>query len=123
MISLALCHLPDVTGALVEVRRVLRPGGTLVIADPHPDSRVLGGQAFYRGGGQGGPVRWVRNHYHPASTWLRAFRAAGLTVADCQEPTYTESAMASSPSWSTYPDATRAAMAGLSILWVWTIRR
>ena len=74
VISLALTHLADPTPALHELARVLRPGGSLVITDPHPASGLVGGQAFYGGVVPGRPMTWVRNHYHSASTWLRAFR-------------------------------------------------
>ncbi|MDY7105041.1 MAG: class I SAM-dependent methyltransferase [Actinomycetota bacterium] len=124
VVSLALCHLADPTDALVELRRVLRDDGTLVIADPHPSSLVVGGQAFYgideAGGGR--RLSWVRNHYHTASTWLRAFRAAGLRVEDCLEPSYSEGQMAASPAARFYPEAVRAAMEGLAGLWVWVVR-
>ena len=36
VVSLALCHLADPGDAVIELARVLRPGGTLVITDPHP---------------------------------------------------------------------------------------
>lgn len=123
VISLALSHLADPTGALVELRRVLLPGGTLVITDPHPSCLVVGGQAFYGSVEPGRPVSWIRNHYHSTSTWLRAFRTAGLVVEDCQEPTYTDAQIVSNPAASAYPDALLPAIAGLSSLWVWTLRR
>ena len=64
VIALALCHLADPTAAVAELARVLRPGGTLVIADPHPAAGVVGGQAFYGSIVPGRPMTWVRNHYH-----------------------------------------------------------
>ena len=121
VVALALSHLPDPADGLAELARVLRPGGRLVVADPHPGSVVLGGQAFYRDAA--GALRWVRNHYHGASTWLRAFTAAGLEVASCQEPTYTTAQMAGNPAWSAFPEATRTAAEGLPFLWVWELVR
>ncbi|HUV18610.1 MAG TPA: class I SAM-dependent methyltransferase [Ilumatobacteraceae bacterium] len=41
--SLALCHLSDPGDAVTELARVLRPGGTLVITNPHPFGGMLGG--------------------------------------------------------------------------------
>jgi ubiquinone/menaquinone biosynthesis C-methylase UbiE len=120
VVSLALSHLADPTGALVELGRVLRGGGTLVVADPHPSSEVLGGQAFY--GEAGRNLSWVRNHYHSASTWVGAFRAAGLLVEDCQEPLYTDAQLATNPTASLYPQAMRGAAGGLPCLWVWVLR-
>ena len=57
-----------------------------MITDPHPTAGIVGGQAFYGGIVPGRPMTWMRNHYHAASTWLRAFRTAGLLVEDCIEP-------------------------------------
>ena len=122
VISLALCHLPDPTAAVVELGRVLAPGGTLVVADPHPMGGILGGQAFYGGVGKGRPMTFVRNHRHGASTWLRAFAAAGLVVADCIEAPMTEQQIVGDPVASFHPDAVRAAFTGLPSVWIWELR-
>lgn len=121
-ISLALCHLADPTTAISELGRVLAPGGSLVITDPHPmGSGIAGGQAFYGGIVPGQPMTWVRNHYHLASTWLRAFTAAGLTVTECIEAPFSEPQLAATPAMAFYPDAARSAMEGLPNLWVWVV--
>jgi ubiquinone/menaquinone biosynthesis C-methylase UbiE len=123
VISLALCHLADPTTAVVELGRVLRPGGSLVITDPHPAGELLGGQAFYGGIAPGRPMTWVRNHYHGASTWLRAFRHAGLTVTECHEVPFTDEQIAASPASLVYPEAAVGAMAGLPSVWVWHVTK
>lgn len=121
--ALALCHLRDPLDAVVELGRVLRPGGTLVISDPHPSAAMLGGQAFFGGIVPGEPMRWVRNHSHAASTWLRAFRAAGLDVVDCLEPEFTEEQASSTPAAFVFPEAARVASSGLAGLWVWVVTK
>ena len=121
--ALALCHFDDPTEPVVEIARVLRPGGTLVVTDPHPSAAMLGGQAFFGGIVPGEPMRWVRNHYHGAATWLRAFRAAGLEVADCREPHFADVQATSTPAYMFYPEASLAASEGLPGLWVWVLRR
>ncbi len=123
VVSLALCHLADPGVAVAELARVLRPDGVLVVTDPHPLGGVLGGQAFYGGIAPGRPMTWVRNNHHGASTWLRAFRAAGLQVEDCLEEPFSDEQIASSPADLVFPAAARAAMTGLASVWVWVVRK
>lgn len=123
VVSLALCHLTDPSDGVGELARVLRPGGTLVVTDPHPYGAVVGGQAFYGGMSPTRPMTWVRNNTHSASTWLRAFRACGLSVEECIEEPFGEAQIASSPAYLVAPEATRAAMSGLASVWVWVLRR
>jgi SAM-dependent methyltransferase len=122
VVSLALCHLPDPTTAVAELARVLVAGGTLVVSDPHPMGGVLGGQAFYGEVGPGRTLAYIRNHRHDASTWLRAFRAAGLEVVDCVEAPFTDDQIAGDPSAAFHLDAARAAAGGLPSVWIWELR-
>lgn len=123
VVSLALCHLTDPTRAVVELGRVLAPGGTLVIADPHPMGGVFGGQAFYGGFANGRLMTYVRNHRHGVSTWLAAFGAAGLEVVECIEVPMTEQQILGDPVASFHPDAARAAFTDLPSIWVWELRQ
>ena len=120
--SLALCHLPDPTPGVIELARVTRPGGTVVIADPHPVGGITGGQAFYGGLRPGQPMPYVRNHHHLTSTWLRAFRSADLEVVDCIEVDVDDELVKANPTSFFYPEATRAAIHGLPYLFVWELR-
>ena len=122
VISLALCHLDDPTAALTELARVVRPGGHVLVTDPHPVGEIVGGQAFYGGIVDGQPMHWVRNRYHSASTWLRAFKIAGLEVEDCLEEPFSADQIASFPISIFYPDASLAALSGLPSLWLWELR-
>lgn len=121
VVALAMCHLADPTTALLELARVVRPGGAVVVSDPHPSSAIVGGQGFYGGFVEGRPMRWVRNHYHSASTWLTAFGHAELAVEECIEASYSDEQIAALPASMLFPDATLAALSGLPSLWVWQL--
>ncbi len=45
--ALALCHLDDVGEAIAEFRRVLRPGGRLIVTDVHPIMLLLTSQLIF----------------------------------------------------------------------------
>lgn len=86
--ALALSHLPDL-GAVVELARVLKPGGTLVLSNPHPfATEVLDARAWCRTA-DGKRVE-IPEFAHPVGAYLDAFAAAGLTARRCLEPTYGE---------------------------------
>jgi len=121
VVSLALCHLDDPATALTELARVVRAGGHVVVTDPHPSGEIVGGQAFYGGIVDGQPMNWVRNRYHSASTWLRSFNVAGLTVEDCLEVPFSDDQIASFPVSIFYPDAAHAALSELPSLWLWEL--
>jgi SAM-dependent methyltransferase len=82
----ALSHLPDLE-AVGELGRVLRPGGVLLLSNPHPVATgILGARAWCRT--PVGERVQIPEWAHPVGAYLDAFRAAGLTAERCLEPPY-----------------------------------
>ena len=115
---LALSHLADIGPALLELARVTRPGGRILISDFHPIMILMGGQALYRR--RDGSSAFVQSHAHLYSECLDAFSAAGLTVIGCRERTWGESAWKSGVA-ALAPDLARVAWEGLPAAIVWTL--
>jgi SAM-dependent methyltransferase len=84
--ALALSHLPDLE-AVGELGRILRPGGVLLLSNPHPVATgILGARAWCRT--PVGERVQIPEWAHPVGAYLDAFRAAGLTAERCLEPAY-----------------------------------
>ncbi len=125
--ALAVCHVPDLRPVLREFARVLRPGGTVVISDPHPMGAQLGGVAAFRDPDadptEGLTIPFVPNLPHPIHAYVNAAVEAGLRVVECRESPFPEEAMAANPAFSMYPDAVRQAYTGLPYLLVWRFEK
>jgi ubiquinone/menaquinone biosynthesis C-methylase UbiE len=120
--ALALAHLPHLEGAVVELARVLRPGGRLVVSVLHPTLVALGWHAPYET--PHGPRGFVREHDHLHGDYLRAFARAGLRVDECVEPRFTEEALPSKRrAMQHIPEATRLAYEGLPAVLAWGLTR
>jgi SAM-dependent methyltransferase len=121
--ALALCHVSDLGAAFAELARVLRPGGTLIVSDPHPTSAHFGGVAGFpdrdRAPEKGFRLPFVENLAHPVHTYVNAAVGAGLRIDECVEVSFPEDALAANPAAAVLPDAVRQAFRGLPYLLVW----
>jgi SAM-dependent methyltransferase len=120
--GLALAHLPDLRSAVVELGRVLRPGGRLVVSVLHPFLAHLGWHApFADARGERG---FVREHAHAHADYLAAFRSAGLHVRGCLEPELTEDQVRAKRRASRHiPESTVQAYVGLPAVLVWDVEK
>jgi SAM-dependent methyltransferase len=108
--SLAVCHVADLVPVFSEFSRVLRPGGRVLLSDPHPAMTMLGGQAFFP---DGDALAFVRNQGKPVGEYFAAAMAAGLTVDALVEEPMPQAAIEAVPIHGMYPELTEDALEGV----------
>ena len=121
--SLALTHFASLDEPVAAFARLVRPGGRIVITDVHPVMALLDGQAFFFEAD--GSTPFVRNHVHQISAYLRAFRAAGLIVDDCDEFVLgpDDGPAGNGVVAMVAPEASCAAFVGMPFVLGWSLRR
>jgi len=82
--GLALVHVPSLPPVFAEFARVLRPGGHLVISDPHHELVRRG--SVVQAPGPGGEPGVAPTYGHTAGDYLRAALPQRLQVRRCEEP-------------------------------------
>jgi ubiquinone/menaquinone biosynthesis C-methylase UbiE len=118
--ALALVHLSELTGAMAEFARVLRPGGRVIISDVHPFLIMLGWQAQFRT--EGGGAGFMRLNGHLLSDYGRAIAGAGLRIRSSQEIRLTPDS-AITVATERLPEANRAAWVGLPGVMIWDLEK
>jgi ubiquinone/menaquinone biosynthesis C-methylase UbiE len=118
--SLALTHVAALRQALGEFARVVRPGGTVIVSDIHPQFVSLGGgAAVFPAATDGFELHFVRNLVHPVSEYVGAALDAGLAVRECREPLVPNAVIDTHPAYAVVPDAVSQAFDGLPFLLTW----
>ncbi|AJE33055.1 SAM-dependent methyltransferase [Corynebacterium humireducens NBRC 106098 = DSM 45392] len=107
----ALPFVPDVTSVLVDVARVLRPGGRLVFSVNHPmrwifpdDPTAFGAEISYfereyTETADDGTIIYAEFH-RTLGDWVRALHAAGFHLTDLLEPEWPEHLTQTWGQWS-----------------------
>ncbi len=125
--ALAVCHASDLDAVFAEFARVTRPGGTVIVSDPHPTTVQFGGVAGFRDSESdplaGFTMPFIPNLLHPLHTYVNAAISAGLEIVECREPTFTEAGMAGNPAYAVMPEAVSQAFEGLPFIVVWKFRK
>lgn len=119
--TLALTHVAELAPPVSELARIVRPGGRVVISDVHPVMSTLGVHSRYPLGE--GEFGFVQNHVHLTSSYLAAFREAGLSVLQCIEPLWDDAELEALGFADDVPGLLEAAVKGLPIVIVWELEK
>lgn len=81
--GLVVGHVQDLRRCLAELRRVTRPGGSVLCSDVHPIGHALGWVRDFKSGGRRYAVRHTQHLY---SHWHGACASLGLRIEQVREP-------------------------------------
>ncbi len=82
--GLALGHASDLAGCMREIARVLKPGGTLLYSDFHPEAQRRGQTRSFRD--EHGELHTVPPAHFDCEAHLKAIDAAALELTEVFEP-------------------------------------
>jgi ubiquinone/menaquinone biosynthesis C-methylase UbiE len=85
--ALSLGHISPIEPAVAELARIVRPGGTLVISDFHPQAIVRGWRRTFRSNGE---LFEIESHPYSKDRLLECASADGLVLQEMLEPCFGE---------------------------------
>lgn len=85
--ALALGHMAPLESAIVELARLVRPGGTLLMSDFHPDAIERGWKRTFRSGGQSYEIETSR---YTTESLIECATGGGLILEEMIEPGFGE---------------------------------
>jgi ubiquinone/menaquinone biosynthesis C-methylase UbiE len=121
MCGLALTHMREISGAILEMRRVLKVGGSAVIADHHPMAGFLGGSAIFQDKER--YYRNVKSFVHTHSEYIASIVSADLEIRECHEPKMTEEQASKGALFAVAPKAFLKGTVGMPMALIWWVVR
>jgi len=117
--GLVLSHARDISPAVAELTRVLRPGGRLIVSNPHPFATgLLDWRATVTD--DSGRLAVIPEYPHAHSEYVEAFTSAGLRIVGCHEPALTAE-RAREEAKAGLDEAFELALTGFPVVIVWNL--
>ena len=85
--ALSLGHLTPMESAITELARIVRPGGSLIVTDFHPDAVQRGWKRTFRSNGR---LYEVETYPYTKERLIECARESGLTMQNLLEPCFGE---------------------------------
>src|SRR3954468_4617902 len=85
--ALSLAHMSPMESAFAEIARTVRPGGSLIVTDFHPDAYSRGWKRTFRGNGQ---LYEIEIHPYSVESLFACAGRNGLVLQNALEPAFGE---------------------------------